>query len=61
MLKQENRTAFLEHSHFSLTSIEMPHVTGMLDHKVVATVRAKWKMACQRGQCPPVLYKEYPF
>lgn len=40
MLKHENRAAFLEHPHFSLTSIEMSHVKGMLDQKVVATVRA---------------------
>lgn len=40
MLKHENKTAFLERPHFSLTSIEMPNVKGILDQKVVATVRA---------------------
>lgn len=40
MLKHENRALFLEHSHFSLTSVETSHVKGMLDQKVVATVSA---------------------
>lgn len=41
VLKHENRTPFLERPHFSLTSIEMSHVKGMLDQKVVATVKAR--------------------
>jgi len=40
MLKRENRALFLEYSHSSLTSIETPHVKGILDQKVVATVKA---------------------
>lgn len=40
MLKYENRAAFLEHPHFSLTSIAMSHVKGKLDQKVEVTVRA---------------------
>lgn len=40
MLKYENRVAFLEHPHFSLTSIAMSHVKGKLDQKVEVTVRA---------------------
>lgn len=41
MLKHENRAPFLEHPHFSLTSIETSRVKGTLDQKVVATVKAR--------------------
>lgn len=41
MLKHENRTPFLEHPHFSLTSIEVPNVKGTPDQKAVAIVRAR--------------------
>lgn len=62
MIKYENITPFLEHPHFSLTSIEMSPVKEMNSRSESGSYRkSKIINGMPERTVSSVLYKEYPF